>query len=159
LTGNSERGLNGDRNRGGNRDGDPDRKRHRDRGGDRDLSRFNRGRDRDRDDWRKREFERGRYRYPTRVYQSSNYGYYRYSSNAYEQGYQDGLLTGASDARRGQGYDPERSQFYRHGAGGFLSIFGSEASYSMAYRDGFLRGYQDGYQNYQTYFIGGRFHP
>ena len=154
LIGNSDRVGNGDRNRGGDRD----RKRHRDRDGDRDFGRLNRGRDRDRDDRRRREFERGCYRYPTRVYQSSNYGYYRYSSNAYEQGYQDGLLTGASDARRGQSYDPERSHFYRHGAGGFLSIFGSPASYSMAYRDGFLRGYEEGYQNYQNYFLGGRFH-
>ena len=89
---------------------------------------------------------------------SSNYGSYRYSSNAYEQGYQDGLYTGANDASRGQSYDPERSHFYLHGASGFLSIFGSPASYSIAYRDGFLRGYEEGYQNYQNYFLGGRFH-
>jgi hypothetical protein len=92
------------------------------------------------------------------VYRSSNYGSYGYSSNAYEQGYQDGLYTGASDARRSQTYDPSRSHFYQHGAGGFLSIFGSPASYSQAYRDGFLRGYEEGYQRYEMYFTGGRFH-
>ena len=91
------------------------------------------------------------------MYESSNYGYYQYGSNAYEQGYQDGLFTGASDAQRGQSFDPERSHFYKHGAGGFLSIFGGQASYSMAYRDGFLRGYEEGYSNYQNYFFGGRF--
>jgi len=32
-------------------------------------------------------------------------------------------------------------------------------SYSQAYRDGFLRGYQEGHQNWQRYFIGGHFHP
>jgi hypothetical protein len=92
------------------------------------------------------------------VYVSSNYGNYGYGSNAYDQGYQDGLYTGANDARRGQTYDPERSHFYKHGAGGFLSIFGSPASYSMAYRDGFVRGYEEGYLHYETYFSGGRFH-
>jgi len=41
--------------------------------------------------------------------------------------------------------------------GGFLSIFGSPASYSQAYRDGFLRGYEEGYQRYECIFTGGRF--
>jgi hypothetical protein len=152
---NSEANRRRDRDRDRKRDGDRDRDR------DRHLNRHNAGfdRNRDRDEWRRREYERGRYRYPSRVYVSSNYGSYGYSSNAYEQGYRDGLFTGASDARRGQGFDPERSHFYRNGAGGFLSIFGSQATYSMAYRDGFLRGYEEGYSNYQSYFYGGRFHP
>jgi hypothetical protein len=92
------------------------------------------------------------------VYEATNYDNYSYGLSAYEQGYEDGLQTGANDAWRGQSYDPERSHFYRHGAGGFLSIFGSRASYASAYRDGFLRGYEEGYQNYSSYFIGGRFH-
>ena len=94
----------------------------------------------------------------TRVYNSSNYGSYRYSSNAYEKGYQDGLYTGANDARRGQSYDPERSHFYQHGDSGFFSIFGARDSYKLAYRDGFMRGYQEGFQNWQRYFVGGSFH-
>jgi len=67
------------------------------------------------------------------------------------------LYTGANDGRRGQGYDPERSHFYRSGAsGGFFALF-ANGSYKQAYRDGFLRGYQEGYQEWQRYFIGGRF--
>ena len=38
------------------------------------------------------------------------------------------------------------------------SIFGARGSYSQAYRDGFLRGYQEGFQNWQRYFLGGSFH-
>ncbi|HYR75527.1 MAG TPA: hypothetical protein VEM96_06765 [Pyrinomonadaceae bacterium] len=68
------------------------------------------------------------------------------------------MFTGASDGRRDQSYDPERSHFYKHGDFGFLSIFGGRGSYSQAYRDGFLRGYQEGFQNWQRYFIGGSFH-
>ncbi|HYY93411.1 MAG TPA: hypothetical protein VE713_02760, partial [Pyrinomonadaceae bacterium] len=89
----------------------------------------------------------------------SNYGGYQYSSNAYDQGYRDGLYTGANDARRGQPYDPERSHFYKRAGSGFLSIFGNRGTYQQAYRDGFLRGYEEGYQNWQNYFTGGRFHP
>ncbi|HYX31431.1 MAG TPA: hypothetical protein VE863_23060 [Pyrinomonadaceae bacterium] len=69
------------------------------------------------------------------------------------------MRTGASDAFRGESYNPNRSHYYRNGAGGFLSIFGSPASYALAYRDGFLRGYEEGYLNYSSYFVGGRFHP
>jgi len=68
------------------------------------------------------------------------------------------LLTGASDGRRGQTYDPERSHFYKRADGGFFSIFGGRSSYQQAYRDGFLRGYQDGFQDWQRYFSGGYFH-
>jgi len=40
---------------------------------------------------------------------------------------------------------------------GFLSVFGFRGSYQSAYRDGFLRGYQEGFQNWQRYFVGGSF--
>jgi len=150
-SGNNSQAFNRDRDR---ERGGRDRDRDRDRDGDRNRHHRHRHGDRDRDRDRDRNW---RYR-ETRVYQASNYGNYRYGSNAYDQGYHDGLYTGANDARRGQGYDPERSHFYKHGAGGFLSVFGSPASYSLAYRDGFLRGYNEGFQNYQNYFVGGRFH-
>jgi hypothetical protein len=68
------------------------------------------------------------------------------------------LYTGASDARRGQTYEPERSHFYKNGRGGFLSFFGSEGSYKLAYRDGFLRGYEEGFQHWENYFANGDFH-
>jgi len=118
---------------------------------------FNRGRDGSFADWHRDQCERGRHYYPTRVYEAANYNNYSYGLSAYEQGYEDGLRTGASDAWQGQSYEPERSHFYKHGAGGFLAVFGSRASYASAYRDGFLRGYEEGYQNYSSYFVGGKF--
>jgi len=131
--------------------GDPDRSRnHRRRG-------FNRHRDGNRDEWCRREYEWGRAYYVSRPYVYSNYGNYQYSSSAYDNGYKDGVFTGSNDARRGQSYDPERSHFYKHAGGGFLSIFGHPDTFSTAYRDGFRRGYEEGYRNWQTYFIGDRF--
>lgn len=91
-------------------------------------------RDRDRDrDWR-RNRDRG-------------YGNtYRY---AQDRGYQDGLNTGASDANRGQSYDPQRSHYYRNATYGYDSPYGSKGAYKQAYRDGFLRGYEQGYRRYR----------
>lgn len=93
------------------------------------------------------------------IYASENYGGYAYSGSAYENGYRDGLYTGANDARRGQSYDPARSHFFTGGAYGYYTSFGSRDIYQQAYRDGFLRGYQEGYTNWQRYFSGGSFHP
>lgn len=69
------------------------------------------------------------------------YGYYgQYvfgdSEAADAQGYQDGLKTGSNDARRRQSYDPDRSHYFKDAG------FGNFAS---AYREGFLRGYGDGF--------------
>jgi hypothetical protein len=68
------------------------------------------------------------------------------------------LYTGANDARRGQSYDPWRSHFFGSGTRGYNSQFGSRDVYQQAYRDGFLAGYNEGYQNWQRYFTGGYFH-
>ncbi len=134
------------RNRDRDKDKDRDRGRHHDRNRDGKLN----------DEARDRN--RNRPHQATRVYNSYNYGNYQYSSNAYDRGYEEGLRTGASDGRRGQPYDPERSHFYRSGSSGFSSIFGTRGSYQFAYRDGFLRGYEEGYQNWERYYFGGYFH-
>ena len=60
-----------------------------------------------------------------------NYG----NQAATNQGYQNGLSTGASDAQRGQSYNPQRSHFWR------------DAS-SQAFRSGFEQGYAQGFQQY-----------
>jgi hypothetical protein len=78
------------------------------------------------------------------------------SLDAYDLGYSDGLYTGANDGRRGQTYDPERSRFYRR-TPGYHPNKGSRDAFKQAYQDGFLRGYREGYQNWQKYFVGGRF--
>ncbi|HYX30261.1 MAG TPA: hypothetical protein VE863_17090 [Pyrinomonadaceae bacterium] len=90
-------------------------------------------------------------------YDPANYGGYSYGLSAYDQGYEDGLFTGANDARRGQSYDPERSHFYGSANHGYNSGLGQRAVYQQAYRDGFLRGYDEGFRNWQQYFSGGVF--
>ena len=70
------------------------------------------------------------------------YGYYSEyvfgsSESAFDQGYHDGLKTGESDARRRQSYDPERSHYFRDAGFG---------NYAGAYREGFERGYANGFR-------------
>ena len=67
--------------------------------------------------------------------QWSNRTYGGYNNQQVQQGYQYGVNTGAADAQRGQSYSPQRSRYYR------------DAS-SQAFRDGFVRGYDEGYRQY-----------
>jgi hypothetical protein len=58
-----------------------------------------------------------------------------YSNQQIQQGYQHGLNIGASDAQRRQSYSPQRSRYYRNAS-------------SQAFREGFVRGYDQGYRQY-----------
>ena len=86
-----------------------------------------------------------------RDYRNDRYG--NISQIAVNQGYQDGMLTGSRDAQRGQNFNPQRSHFYRNGHGdnrGFGRI-DNTYQFQQAYRSGFLRGYQEGFQRYGGY--------
>lgn len=82
-----------------------------------------------------------------------NGGYGNISQIALSQGYQDGLYTGSRDAERRQSYDPQRSHFYRngHGDNGNYGRIDNSYQFQQAYRSGFLRGHQEGYQRYGGY--------
>jgi len=92
-------------------------------------TRRDRDQDRDRDWNRNRDYRNGR-----------GYGNY-----AFDQGYQAGLYTGQSDAQRNQNYNPQRSHYYRSGNNGNSSSYGRD---KQAFREGFLRGYDEGYRRY-----------
>jgi hypothetical protein len=123
-------------------------RRDRNRDGDNNRDR-NRRRRRDRnDDWRR---ERSRNQNRSTGYGRNggygNYGTYgRYGNNGYynanqievNRGYQAGLNTGSSDARRGQSFNPERSHYYKNAR-------------SQAFVQGFLQGYDQGYRQYAGY--------
>jgi len=104
---------------------------------------------RDRDD---RDYRRSRdNRRNDRGYGNDRYG--QINQVAMNDGYQDGIYTGQRDAQRGQNYDPQRSHFYRngHGDNGRYSNngrYGGGYQYEQAYRDGFLRGYDQGFRQF-----------
>jgi hypothetical protein len=64
---------------------------------------------------------------------SGSYG--GYNNQQVQQGYQYGVNTGASDAQQRQSYSPQRSHYYRDAP-------------SQAFREGFVRGYDQGYRQY-----------
>lgn len=103
------------------------------------------------DDWRNRRnddrYRRNRnddWRY------RRNGGYDNISQVAFNQGYQDGIYTGSRDSQRGQSYNPQRSHFYRngHGDNGGYGRYGNSYQYAQVYRQGFLRGYDEGFRRY-----------
>src|SRR6266404_2951752 len=125
----------GDRNR---RDRDRNYRRNRDNNQNRDYNRND-------------QYNRDRYGNNNGRYGNNggygNYGGYGNASQiALSQGYQDGLYTGSSDAQRGQNYSPQRSHFYRNGRGNSGGYYGNSYQYQQAYRNGFLRGYDEGFQ-------------
>ncbi|MGI8837017.1 MAG: hypothetical protein ACR2H4_10320 [Pyrinomonadaceae bacterium] len=67
--------------------------------------------------------------------QWSNRSYGGYNNQQIQQGFQYGVNTGASDAQRRQSYSPQRSRYYRDAP-------------TQAFRDGFVRGYDQGFRQY-----------
>jgi len=62
-----------------------------------------------------------------------NRGYGNNNNQQVQQGYQHGLSIGTTDAHNRQNYSPQRSRYYRNAS-------------SQAFREGFLRGYDQGYR-------------
>jgi len=93
-------------------------------------------------------------RYRNDRYRNDRYGRngdnYSYQI-AREQGYRNGLATGASDAQRGQSFNPQRSHFWRNGNDGYNSRYGNRGQYQQVFRQAFVQGYQEGYQRYGGY--------
>ena len=74
-------------------------------------------------------------------WRNRDYGGYN-NNQQLQQGFNYGVNVGASDAQRGQNYSPQRSHYYR------------DAS-TQAFRDGFVRGYDQGYRQYASNRNGG----
>lgn len=80
----------------------------------------------------------GNGRYENGGYGNGGYGNGGYNNNAdLNRGYQQGIETGASDGQRGQSYSPQRSRHYQNAS-------------TQAFREGFVRGYDQGYQQYSN---------
>ena len=83
-------------------------------------------------------------------YRNDRYG--RNGNNEYQiarqEGFQTGVSTGASDAQRGQSFNPQRSHFWKNGNSGYNSSYGNRGQYKQVFRDAFVQGYQEGYSRY-----------
>jgi hypothetical protein len=92
--------------------------------------------------------------YPTDRYPSTRYpntrGTYRYTSVAFDNGYNDGLDKGREDSRDRDSYDLNRHSRYRSADHGYEKRYGSKDDYRQIYRDGFRAGYDDAFRGSNT---------
>jgi TolA-binding protein len=91
---------------------------------------------------------------PYRVYR--NGGYYQTDQNgvtalrqAVNYGYQEGVRAGQADRAYGNGFNYQDSAAYRNGNYGYSYVDSNE--YSYYFREGFRRGYEDGYNSRSQY--------
>jgi hypothetical protein len=82
--------------------------------------------------------------YPNSYPSSNGYGYG--FNPGFDRGYKEGLDKGRNDGKHHDAYDPRRQKWYRDGDRGYKDEYGSKHAYETAYRDGFLRGYDQGYR-------------
>lgn len=73
----------------------------------------------------------------------SGAGYAR--DRAYDVGYNDGLREGAKQRDAGSSYNPESASAFKSGDHGYRDAYGSKDDYKRTYREGFARGYRDGF--------------
>lgn len=81
-----------------------------------------------------------------------NNGYYNNGNNglnqrARQQGFADGVRKGLEDAREGHN-NPTGTSEYKRATNGYNSYYGNKELYKQAYREGFLRGFNEGQSRY-----------
>jgi hypothetical protein len=69
---------------------------------------------------------------------------------AQQNGFNDGVRRGQEDRSRRRGNEATRESEYRDGMRGYRSEYGNRDIYRQAYRDGFLRGYNEAYRGGNT---------
>jgi hypothetical protein len=77
-----------------------------------------------------------------RVYEEQHWGY---QDVAYDVGYRDGLSMGQYDFSRHREFRPQKNDRYEDADHGYAKSYGDKSTYKARYREGFLRGYEDGY--------------
>jgi hypothetical protein len=76
------------------------------------------------------------------VYVTRRYGYRDVS---YDIGYHDGVAMGERDRSNGKDFRPQKNERHEDADHGYRKEYGDKKLYKQQYRDGFVRGYEDGY--------------
>jgi len=83
-------------------------------------------------------------------YYSTDYRGYEMLRSAVNNGYQQGYIEGRRDRREGKRFDYADEDAYRYGNYGYSSYVDS-GQYQYYFREGFRRGYEDGYYSTMRY--------
>jgi hypothetical protein len=70
---------------------------------------------------------------------------------AMQNGYEEGFYAGQADRQDGWGYNPNNSFGYQDAAIGYDNYYVSYDEYNYYFREGFRRGYEDGYYGRNQY--------
>ena len=93
----------------------------------------------------------GYYRiYNNGSYYNTDYRGYEMLRSAVNSGYQQGYIEGQRDRMQGKRYDYADEDSYRYGNYGYTSYVDS-GQYQYYYREGFRRGYEDGFYSTTRY--------
>ena len=68
-----------------------------------------------------------------------------YPDVAFDIGYRDGVQAGAKDLQNHDKFDPADHDRYRDGDHDYHDSYGDKEIFKRYYREGYVRGYQDGY--------------
>ena len=91
-----------------------------------------------------------RYNRGGQYYYTSQYGS-QMLRQAIDNGYEQGLYAGQADRNDGWGFDYQNSYGYQDAAFGYDSYYVSYEDYNYYFRQGFQRGYDDGYYGRNQY--------
>ncbi len=83
-------------------------------------------------------------------YYTSQYGA-QMLQDAVNRGYEEGYRSGQADRYDGWGYNHQQSYGYQDASYGYNSYYVSLEEYNYYFREGFRRGYEDGYYGRQEY--------
>src|ERR1044072_1344760 len=69
---------------------------------------------------------------------------------AVQKGYEDGLKKGLKEARSHRNSNAENDSVYKIASRGYQGRHGNKSDFQIAYREGFVRGYNEAFQRYQN---------
>ena len=110
-----------------------------------------------RDQIRLQSFTYVDYGYPTYSYYRDNNNYYvnDYGADllrrAVDNGYEEGYRSGQADRQDGWQYDPENCDAFSDATYGYDGYYVDVNEYQYYFREGFRRGYEDGYYGRYQY--------
>ena len=102
--------------------------------------------------WQYRDNLNYNYRYSrnNNYYYTSSYGA-QMLRDAVQNGYEAGFEAGRADRQDGWDYDYANSYAYQDASYGYNSYYVDSSEYNYYFREGFRRGYDDGYYSRQQY--------
>jgi hypothetical protein len=102
--------------------------------------------------WRYSDYGPSNYRYSRggSYYETNNYGA-QMLRQAVNNGYEEGFRAGQADREDGWNFGPKNAFGYQDGSYGYDSYYVDLSEYQYYFREGFNRGYEDGYYSRSQY--------